>query len=130
MKPFSMFILLVLVSAGCRSFSVSRVADPVASSASAQVESLQAISMLSLIGGLSLIAGMALLVVTAGRKGWFPSIGGVILVVLNFLMSRYSDLIFYPLVLCTGLISAAWTYRTIIKILNEKRTHDNHRDPV
>ena len=77
--------------------------------------------MLSLIGGLCLIAGMALLVVTAGRKGWFPSIGGVILVVLNFLMSQYSDLIFYPLVACTGLISAAWTYKTIRILLKEKK---------
>jgi len=78
-----------------------------------------------MIGGLCLVAGMALLVVTAGRKGWFPSIGGVIFIVLNFIMSRYSDLIFYPLVVCTAAISAAWTYRTITTILKEKRTHDS-----
>ena len=79
------------------------------------------LTVLSMTGGLCLVAGMALLVITSGKKGWFPSVGGIILVVLNFLVSRYSDLIFYPLVTCTGLISAAWTYKTIRTLLKEKK---------
>ena len=80
------------------------------------------LSVLSITGGLCLVAGMALLVVTGGRKGWYPSIGGVVLIVLNFLVAEYSDFLFYPLVVCTGMISAAWTYKTVKQILMEKKS--------
>tara|TARA_R110000824_G_scaffold1991_4_gene9721 strand:- start:8984 stop:9370 length:387 start_codon:yes stop_codon:yes gene_type:complete len=85
------------------------------------VEEPHNLSVLSVTGGLCLLAGMVLLVVTAGRKGWYPSIGGVVLIVLNFVVSKYSDFLFYPLVLFTGMISAAWTYKTVKQILVEKK---------
>ena len=75
-----------------------------------------------MIGRLCLLAGMVLLVVTRGTKGWYPVIGGLILVVLNYMVAKYDDLIFYPLVAATGVISAAWTYKTVRQILQEKKS--------
>ena len=85
-------------------------------------EHTENLSVLSITGGLCLAAGMVLLVVTSGRKGWYPVIGGLLLVVLNYAVARYSDFLFYPLVVCTGMISAAWTYKTVREILLEKKT--------
>lgn len=79
------------------------------------------LSVLSVTGGLCLIAGMVLLVVTSGRKGWFPVVGGVILVVLNFVVAEFSYYLFIPLAVCSAMISAAWTYRTVRQILMEKK---------
>ena len=85
-------------------------------------ESAKTLTVLSVTGGLCLVAGMVLLVVTSGRKGWYPVIGGSILIVLNYIVAKYDDYLFYPLVVCTGLISAAWTYKVIKQILLEKKT--------
>ena len=79
------------------------------------------LSVLSVSGGLCLLAGMVLLVVTKGVKGWYPSIGGVILVLLGYMVAKFDYLIFYPLVILTGMISAAWTYRVVTQILTEKK---------
>lgn len=93
-------------------------ANSLVSQATKQTETL---SVLSVTGGLCLVAGMVLLVVTAGRKGWYPVVGGIILVVLNYLVAKYDDFLFYPLVVCTGLISLAWTYKVVKQILLEKK---------
>ena len=79
------------------------------------------LAILSVAGGLCLLAGMVLLVITKGVKGWYPSIGGVILVLLGYMVAKYDNLIFYPLVILTGMISAAWTYRAVTQILTEKK---------
>ena len=79
------------------------------------------LSVLSMTGGLCLVAGMALLVITNGTKGWYPTIGGLLMVILNYMIARYSHYLFIPAVVCTGLISAAWTYKTIREILLEKK---------
>ena len=81
----------------------------------------ETLTVLSVTGGLCLVAGMVLLVVTSGRKGWYPVIGGLCLVVLNYLVAKYDDYLFYPLVACTGIISAAWTYKVVRQILLEKK---------
>tara|TARA_R100000664_G_scaffold31626_1_gene45424 strand:- start:68 stop:439 length:372 start_codon:yes stop_codon:yes gene_type:complete len=80
------------------------------------------LAVLSIAGGLCLLAGMVLLVITRGQKGWYPSVGGVLLCLLNYMVLKYDDLIFYPLVILTGMISAAWTYRVVTQILTEKKS--------
>ena len=80
------------------------------------------LAVLSIAGGLCLLAGMVLLVITKGQKGWYPSVGGVLLCLLNYMVLKYDDLIFYPLVILTGMISAAWTYRVVTQILTEKKS--------
>lgn len=84
-------------------------------------DSSEPLTVLSVTGGLCLVAGMILFVITGGRKGWYPVIGGVILVILNYMVARYDDYIFYPLVICTALISGAWTYSVVKQILIERK---------
>tara|TARA_R100001082_G_scaffold110915_2_gene92382 strand:+ start:4793 stop:5164 length:372 start_codon:yes stop_codon:yes gene_type:complete len=85
-------------------------------------ESSETLTVLSGIGGLCLIAGMVLLVISKGQRGWFPVVGGLILVILNYGIARYSDYLFAPALVFTGMISAAWTYKTVKQILLEKKT--------
>jgi hypothetical protein len=80
------------------------------------------LTVLSVTGGLCLLAGKVLLVITRGTKGWYPSIGGVILVLLNYMVAKYDDWIFIPVVILSGMISAAWAYRTVVQILSEKKS--------
>ena len=115
-------MLFLLMMYGCRynipGGNLAGKANSLVSQATKQTETL---SVLSVTGGLCLVAGMVLLVVTAGRKGWYPVVGGIILVVLNYLVAKYDDFLFYPLVVCTGLISLAWTYKVVKQILLEKK---------
>lgn len=115
----AVFVPLLLV--GCRSLpSVGGVTNPMkAITGSAESEPL---TVLSVTGGLCLMAGMVLLVITRGTKGWYPSIGGVILVLLNYMVAKYDDWIFIPVVILTGMVSSAWAYRTVVQILSEKKT--------
>ena len=114
------YALLALLFAGC-------VSNPkIRTSPSSYVEGIQAssgepLAVLSWTAGLSILAGMALLVITSGRKGKFPLLGGVGLVLLNYLVARYDDFLFYPLVICTGIISIAWTYKIVRQIHAEKK---------
>jgi len=113
--------------ASCSGIPKSSAAGSATNFAKDQISTSEPLTILSVCGGLSIIAGMILLVITSGKKGWFPSIGGCILVLLNYLVARYDDFLFYPLVICTSLISAAWTFKTIRTILKEKRSHDHRR---
>ena len=116
------FVFVVLLC-GCKiSSPISGMPSAAGNFIDQAQESTETLTVLSVTGGLCLVAGMVLLVVTSGRKGWYPIIGGVILVVLNYLVAKYDDYLFYPLVICTGLISAAWTYKVIKQILLEKKT--------
>ncbi len=84
-------------------------------------EATSNLSMLSAIGGLCLIAGMVLLVVSKGQRGWYPVIGGVILIILNYMVAEYAHYLFPVILTFTGTVSAAWTYKTVKQILLEKK---------
>jgi hypothetical protein len=114
-----LFTLAVTVSCAYRGVGgVSGKATEMLSSTAS--ETTETLTILSAVGGICLLAGMVLLVITAGKKGWYPVIGGVSLVLLNYAVAEYSHLLFYPLVICTGLISATWTYRIVKQILIER----------
>tara|TARA_R100000808_G_scaffold13906_1_gene33294 strand:- start:7231 stop:7620 length:390 start_codon:yes stop_codon:yes gene_type:complete len=85
------------------------------------IESSETLTVLSAIGGLCVIAGMALLVISRGTMGWRPIIGGILLVLLNYVIARYADWIFIPVIIATGCISAAWGWNTILEIFKEKK---------
>lgn len=113
--------LLLLVLAGCKSLPTGH-APPDPLSALSEAAESEPLTVLSVTGGLCLLAGMVLLVITRGTKGWYPSIGGVILVLLNYMVAKYDDWIFIPVVIFSGMVSAAWAYRTVVQILSEKKT--------
>ena len=120
------FILFPLLLTGCKSFNP--IPAPHGTGLSSSIELItpsESLTVLSATGSLCLIAGMILLIVTGGRKGWYPTLGGGILVVLNYAVAQYSDWLFYPLVFCTTLISCAWTYKVIKQILLEKILNGN-----
>jgi hypothetical protein len=79
------------------------------------------LAMLSWISGLSILGGIALLVVTSGRKGKWAIGAGVGLILLNLLIHRFDNYLFIPVLVCTGLISAVWTYKLIRQTLTEKK---------
>lgn len=78
------------------------------------------LAMLSWIGGLCVLGGMALLVITGGRKGWYPLLGGIGLVLLNWLILTYAHALFLPVIVGTGVISVVWTYKITRQILSSK----------
>ena len=118
----SRLLLLALLLAGCQFGQPKSISGSAASYVSEAAESSEPLTVLSVTGGICLVAGMVLLVVTGGRKGWYPVIGGIILVILNYMVAKYDDYLFYPLVACTALISGAWTYKIVKQILLEKKT--------
>ena len=75
--------------------------------------------MLGWIGGICTLCGMALLVLTGGRMGWKPVIGGIIFIVINYALAMYASWIFLPVVIATGGISLAWAGKIIWKIVND-----------
>ncbi len=122
---YSSLISYMLLLAATASCSVSRLGsvpgkatEILTSATPTQTETL---TVLSAVGGFSLIGGIVMLAITRGARGWFPCIGGIVLVLLNYAVASYSHLIFYPLVVFTGLISGAWTYRIVKQILNQRR---------
>ena len=114
-------ILAGLAISACRSIKVIPTGGDTALSAISEMPSSEPLSVLSVVGGLCLLAGMVLLVITRGARGWYPVIGGLILTVLNYVVAKYDDYLFYPLVVFTGCISAAWTYKIVKQILLEKK---------
>ena len=113
--------LLAIVLSGCQTPKLDFASGKATQILTGETSGSQPLTVLSVTGGLCLVAGMALLVVTSGRKGWYPVVGGIILVILNYMVAKYDDYLFYPLVVCTALISGAWTYKIIKQVLQEKR---------
>lgn len=114
--PFTLVLL------GCSFSQPTSIGEKAGSYVSEATKSSETLTVLSVTGGLCLVAGMVLLVITGGRKGWYPVIGGIILVILNYMVAKYDDYLFYPLVACTALISGAWTYKIVKQILLEKKS--------
>ena len=117
------FWSLLIVIVGCRSpFPTGGLPGKSASIAQQAASQAEPLTVLSGVGGLCLVAGMVLLVISRGQRGWYPVIGGLILVILNYMVGKYDDYLFYPLVTFTGLVSAAWTYKIVKQILLEKKS--------
>ena len=116
-----LFTVSAFVLNGCAVVPKGQTLTGKATEVVSQASSPHNLSVLSVTGGLCLVAGMALLVVTSGRKGWYPVVGGFLLVVLNFVVAEFSYYLFIPLAVCSAMISAAWTYRTVRQILMEKK---------
>ena len=80
----------------------------------------ETLTVLSAIGGLCLLSGMVLLCLSRGTMGWRPIIGGIVLIVLNYMIASYADWIFIPVIIATGCISAAWGWSVFKRIWNKE----------
>ncbi len=78
------------------------------------------LAILSWVGGISTLAGIASIVITRGMMGMRAIIIGVGLIVLNFAVANYLSWILVPVLVGTGLISLAWSYKTIKEIVDNK----------
>jgi len=83
--------------------------------------------MLGWLGGICTLSGMALLVITGGRMGWRPLIGGVLFVILNYALALYASWFFLPVVIATGAISLAWAGKIVMEIYKEKTDGSNFK---
>jgi hypothetical protein len=83
-------------------------------------QAMTGLSSLSYIGGFCALAGIAALVITRGAMGMRAVIGGVGLVILNYAIARYLGWILLPVLIGTGMISLAWSYRTVKGILAQR----------
>jgi len=115
-----------LLLVGCSPFikpSMSTVVPQNVSATAAttleQIQGFNNLSILSVIGGFCLLAGMVLLVLTRGSMGWRGVIGGVSMIIVNYLIALYAAWIFIPVVVITGAISLAWGWRIIVRIIND-----------
>jgi hypothetical protein len=75
--------------------------------------------MLSWLGGICTLCGMAMLMLTGGKLGWRPLIGGILFVIINYALAMYANWIFLPVVIATGAISLAWAGKIVWKIVND-----------
>jgi hypothetical protein len=92
----------------------------------AVVDAGETLTVLSAVGGLCLLAGMVLLCLSKGTMGWRPVIGGIVLIVLNYMIASYADWIFIPVIIATGCISSAWGFKIFVSIINKEYKHGNH----
>jgi len=92
----------------------------------AVVDAGETLTVLSGVGGLCLLAGMVLLCLSRGTMGWRPIIGGVSLIVLNYMIASYAHWIFIPVIIVTGCISAAWGFKVFVSIINKEYKHGKH----
>lgn len=116
-----MRFLIPLLLVGCKAPQMPTFGTSSATQIISGATESEPLTVLSATGGLCLVAGMILLVITAGKKGWYPVIGGVCLVLLNYMVAEYDGWIFIPVVILSGLISAAWAYKVVVQILSEKK---------
>ena len=89
-----------------------------------RVAALENLTILSGIGGICLLGGLILLTISRGTMGWRPIIGGISLIVLNYVISVYASWIFLPIIGATGAISLVWGWsciQDIIRIQKEKQ---------
>lgn len=86
-----------------------------------KVAALENLTILSGIGGFCLLSGIVLLTISRGTMGWRPIIGGIALIILNYVISIYASWIFLPIIGATGAISIAWGYSNVREMLKLKK---------
>jgi len=74
------------------------------------------------LGGVAVLAGIALIVISGGRKGWYPLCIGVGLIILNWLVLTYAHALFIPVVIATGALTLALGYKVVSSILSHRKT--------
>ena len=121
LSKFTCCLLLILL-VSCKTVSVPSLPSPPTTFHPANVASSDPLTVLSSVGGLCLAAGMVLIVISRGKRGWYAVAGGIIFIILNVMVAKYDDYIFYPLVVFTGIVSGAWTYKLVRQILMEKKS--------
>tara|TARA_R110000803_G_scaffold148551_6_gene214034 strand:+ start:288 stop:587 length:300 start_codon:yes stop_codon:yes gene_type:complete len=77
--------------------------------------------VLSWVGGVAMISGIIALVLTRGAIGIRAVVIGLICLLLNQAIARYSDWLFLPVLIATGAVSLTYGYRTIKQVLRHRK---------
>ena len=84
-------------------------------------KSAAGLEMLAWLGGVAVLAGIALVVVSGGRKGWYPLFIGIGLILLNWLVLTYAHALFIPVVIATGSLTLALGFKAVSSILIHRK---------
>ncbi len=79
------------------------------------------LSVLSWVGGISSLFGIAALVLTRGTYGMRAVAIGGCMIVLNFAVANYMTWLMIPVLVCTGCISVAWSYKIVRDIIYKRK---------
>ena len=121
MKRFLTLLLLSSIIVGCSMGGLFRTEPPPSlTEAVTSVTTGGCNPMFGMVGGLCTIGGMALLLFSRGTMWCRPLIGGILFMAINYALSIYASWIFLPIVICTGALSLAWTWKVIRTIINQK----------
>tara|TARA_R100001015_G_C4632300_1_gene195679 strand:+ start:2946 stop:3323 length:378 start_codon:yes stop_codon:yes gene_type:complete len=113
------YLLLLAMLTGCSAVPKIPGSTELLSTALDQ-EASSCNPMLGLLGGLCCLGGMIMLVVTQGKVGWRPIIGGIVFIMINYALAMYAHWFFIPVAISTGVIGLAYTSRIVMKILKNK----------
>jgi hypothetical protein len=119
---------IALLLSGCSSGLRSTLPGSSISSIGRQISDVSGVggghtslAVLAWVGGISTLGGIVLLALTRGHRGWYPFLGGIGLVLLNWLILTYAHALFLPVIIGTGVISVVWTYKITRQILSSKK---------
>jgi hypothetical protein len=117
-------LTMIGISSGCS--AISRIFVPPTTTFDQALQTMDSpiatcSPMLGWLGGICTLAGMAMLVLTGGRLGWRPVIGGVLFIVLNYALAMYASWFFLPVVIATAAISLAWAGKIVYRIINDDK---------
>ena len=119
MKVLTILILNIFFLGSCQSIPKTLGNTEILTTVLSQ-ENSACSPMLGLLGGVCCLGGMVLLVISQGKMGWRPVIGGIVFILINYAMAVYAHWFFIPVAVSTGLIGLAWTARIVLKILKNK----------
>lgn len=80
-----------------------------------------ALGVLNWTAGLSMIGGMISMVLTKSTTGIRAVFGGVILIILSFVISAYAALVLIPVGIVLTIVSASWGYLTIARAWRQRQ---------
>ena len=115
-----LLFICALILTGCTTLPKVPGSTEMLSTALNQQTSDPCNPMLGLLGGLCCLGGMIMLVVSQGKIGWRPIIGGIAFIIINYALAKYAHWFFIPVAISTGLIGLAYTSRIIYKIIKNK----------
>ena len=122
---WSLLCFLSFSVAGCSLNKAVRTPAEYAASAVHHVAPASGeLSMLSYIGGLASLFGIVALVITRGSYGMRAVIIGGCLIVLNFAVANFLSWLIVPVLIGSGCISIAWSYKTVRDLLRKRKNGD------
>jgi hypothetical protein len=73
------------------------------------------------LGGIAVLTGLGLLVLSSGRRGWYPLLIGIGLIILNWIVLTYAHALFLPVVVATGAFTLAFGYKAVMNVLLHRK---------